>query len=61
MKILVTGANGQLGTELRNLAPNCAGCVFSFTDVAELDITDAAAVETTVEENEIDLIINCAA
>ena len=61
MKILVTGANGQLGTELRNLAPNCAGCVFFFTDVAELDITDAAAVETTVEENEIDLIINCAA
>lgn len=61
MNILVTGANGQLGTELRNLAPLYADCNIVFTDVAELDITDAVAVEAAVEENAVDLIINCAA
>ena len=61
MNILVTGANGQLGTEIRNLAVKCEGCRFVFTDVEELDITDAAAVEAAVLENETDIVINCAA
>jgi dTDP-4-dehydrorhamnose reductase len=61
MNILVTGANGQLGTELRNLEPLYADCNIVFTDVAELDITDAVAVVDAVEENAVDLIINCAA
>ena len=37
MKILVTGAKGQLGTEIRNIAANYEGCEFVFTDVEELN------------------------
>ena len=55
-KILVTGANGQLGTELKKLLPNAI-----FTDVENLDITDFKSVESFVNENQIDIIINCAA
>jgi len=58
--ILVTGANGQLGSEMRKLgavSPN----EYIFTDVAELDITDKAAVMTFVEQNKINVIVNCAA
>lgn len=60
MNILVTGANGQLGSEMRRLgavSPNN----YIFTDVAELDITDAAAVLSMVKNNDIAAIINCAA
>lgn len=60
MNILVTGANGQLGNELRIVAAQSADR-YIFTDVAELDITDAAAIERTVAENRIGIIINCAA
>ena len=61
-KILVTGANGQLGNELRVLATEgCTGCEFLFTDIAELDICNAPAVESYVEQNGADVIINCAA
>ncbi len=60
--ILVTGANGQLGNELRLLAPQSAdSCRFFFTDVQELDITDRKAVYTFVENNRIDTVVNCAA
>lgn len=58
--ILVTGANGQLGSELRKIGFSALDEVF-FTDVAELDITDYTAVEQFVRKNEIDTIINCAA
>ena len=61
MKILVTGANGQLGTEIRNIAGLYDGCEFVFTDVEELDITDGTAVRAAVNGNAIDLVINCAA
>lgn len=60
MNILVTGANGQLGSEMRRLgavSPNN----YIFTDVAELDITDANAVLSAVKDNAIEIIINCAA
>ena len=60
MNILVTGANGQLGNEMRRLgavSPNN----YIFTDVAELDITDANAVLATVKENAVEIIVNCAA
>ena len=60
MNILVTGANGQLGNEMRRLgavSPNN----YIFTDVAELDITDANAVIAAVKENAIGIIVNCAA
>ena len=59
-RILVTGANGQLGMEMRILgavAPN----EYIFTDVEELDITDKKAVEDFVCQNNIQIIVNCAA
>lgn len=59
-RILVTGANGQLGSEMRRLgmaSPN----EYIFTDVAELDITDKAAVMAFAEHNHINVIVNCAA
>ena len=60
MRVLVTGANGQLGNEMRRLgavSPN----EYIFTDVAELDITDKDAVMHFTTENKIDIIVNCAA
>ena len=60
MNILVTGANGQLGCEMRRLgavSPNN----YIFTDVAELDITDSEAVMSAVRECSIEAIVNCAA
>ena len=60
MNILITGANGQLGRSLRRLGGVSPHNYF-FTDVAELDITDAVAVLRTVEERRIDVIVNCAA
>ena len=61
MHILITGANGQLGNEVRVLSAQYPKHTYFFTDVAELDITDAQAVRAFVEANAIDLIINCAA
>ena len=60
MNILVTGANGQLGNEIRIVSRKSTDR-YLFTDVAELDITDAAAVEQMVLENQVQVIINCAA
>jgi len=60
-RILVTGSNGQLGSELRYLAPKHPNIKFIFTDVAELDITKSGAPEKFVKENPVDFIINCAA
>ena len=55
-KILITGAKGQLGTELAKLLPDAV-----LTDVAELDITNFSEVQNFVKENKIGTIINCAA
>lgn len=60
MNILVTGANGQLGNEMRRVSTGSADR-YLFTDVAELDITDAEAVERTVRREDIGVIVNCAA
>lgn len=60
MNILVTGANGQLGSCIRDKAAGSSN-KYIFTDVAELDITDRDAVKKMADENNIDLIINCAA
>lgn len=59
-KILVTGSNGQLGNELRELANN-APFDFIFTDIAELDITDSNAVTALFAQEHFDFAINCAA
>lgn len=60
MNILVTGANGQLGNCLRNAARDSKDN-YIFTDVAELDITDASAVEKMIKDNDVKVIVNCAA
>lgn len=68
MNILVTGANGQLGSELRIVSRNSADR-YVFTDVTDahgvetvrLDITDIEAVRDVVKTYEIDAVVNCAA
>jgi len=60
MNILVTGSNGQLGSEIRELSPNYSYNFF-FTDVNELDISKEEDIKKYVNEKNIDLIINCAA
>lgn len=68
MNILVTGANGQLGNEMRIIS-KLTDDKYTFTDVVEvegvettiLDITDAEAVRRIVKENGIGCIVNCAA
>ena len=68
MKILVTGANGQLGSEMRLLAKDSA-FEYIFTDVSQvegqetvfLDITDREAIMQMVQTQGIDAIVNCAA
>lgn len=60
MNILVTGANGQLGNCLRKAAEKSTD-KYICTDVAELDITDPDAIRRIVDENEVDVIVNCAA
>lgn len=60
MNILVTGANGQLGNEMRIVAANSCDN-YIFTDVAELDITNAEAVSKLVSDKDVKVIINCAA
>lgn len=61
MKILVTGANGQLGYELRPLLDASFPGAAVYTDIEELDLTDPKAVEAFVLNNEITHIVNCAA
>lgn len=68
MNILVTGANGQLGNEMRIIAQNSTDR-YIFTDVNQvegvettyLDITDFEAIQKMVLENEVKVIVNCAA
>ncbi len=61
MNILITGANGQLGNEMRVLSAQYTQHTYYFTDIAELDITSREAVNQFVTDNEIDIIVNCAA
>ena len=60
-KILVTGAGGQLGSEIRFLSTIHSDRVFTFTDYQELDITDITTVMTFVTEGGYYAVINCAA
>lgn len=59
--ILVTGAKGQLGSEIQKLVQHYAEFSFFMTDRTELDITDKQAIEQFCEGNQITVIINCAA
>lgn len=60
MVVLVTGANGQLGNEMRIVAQNSKDH-YIFTDVAELDITNLDAIREMVAKEGVKVIINCAA
>ena len=68
MNILVTGANGQLGNEMRIISKESAD-KYIFTDVNQveglettyLDITDLDAIRTMVKEHNVNAIVNCAA
>ena len=61
MNILITGCNGQLGSELRAIEKEYAQYRFFNTSHQELDVKDHVAVAAYVEEHEIDGIINCSA
>jgi len=61
MKILVTGAYGQLGSELKEFTGNYPDGTFLFTDVDSLDITNEAAVQDYFQENQPTFVVNCAA
>lgn len=68
MNILITGANGQLGNEMRIVSRNSSN-KYIFTDVNHveglettyLDITDLDAIRKMVSDNEVKIIVNCAA
>lgn len=59
--ILVTGSDGQLGSELRTIALDFPEYNLFFTNRINLDITDHKAVKLFIESNKINAIINCAA
>jgi len=60
-KILVTGANGQLGSELQLLAVNYKNFEFCFTDIETLNISNSEAVNSYLHQYQPDIIVNCAA
>ncbi|HOW25916.1 MAG TPA: dTDP-4-dehydrorhamnose reductase [Bacteroidales bacterium] len=59
-RILITGANGQLGSEFRKIAPGLDDYRLTFTDVGELNIVDSDAVTEFMQGSSFDVIINCA-
>jgi dTDP-4-dehydrorhamnose reductase len=61
MKVLVTGANGQLGSEIKARSEQFPGIEFLFTDVNDLDLTDFESVRAYCEQNKPSFIVNCAA
>lgn len=61
MNILITGCNGQLGNEMQLLEKVNPQHQYFNTDVAQLDITNPEAIEEFVNNNAIDIIVNCAA
>jgi dTDP-4-dehydrorhamnose reductase len=61
MRILVTGAYGQLGSEIARLKHEYPSWVFLFTDIDSLDLTNETAVREFFAKNPIDFVVNCAA
>ena len=61
MKILVTGANGQLGKSIRKYAPSHPEYTFTYTDFEDLDITDFEQLKKYLFAHQFDVLINCAA
>lgn len=61
MNVLVTGANGQLGSEIKELVANYSKLEFKFKDLPELDICDAKSLNLFIKVHNINAVINCAA
>lgn len=61
IKVLVTGANGQLGSELRTLEANYPQLHFIFSDIGELDITNEQEVKAFFDQHKPSFVVNCAA
>ena len=61
MNILVSGSNGQLGSEIKDLVTNYKDFNFFFRDLPELNICDAEALNTFIFNQNINAVINCAA
>jgi len=59
--ILITGSNGQLGSEMQQAAKRFPNFKYIYTDVAELDICDKNTLNSFVKENGVNFIVNCAA
>ena len=59
--ILITGAKGQLGSELKEVSKNFYGYDFIFTDIDSLDITSLEKISEFIKKSKPDWIINCAA
>ena len=61
MRVLITGSNGQLGSEIKALSANYRDLDYVFTDRNELDICDTKALEIFLQNYKITTVINCAA
>jgi dTDP-4-dehydrorhamnose reductase len=61
MRVLITGSNGQLGSEIRELAAKYKNLDFVFKDIPELDICNFNLLQLFILENNINAVINCAA
>lgn len=61
MRVLITGSNGQLGSEIRELAANYKKLDFIFKDLPELDIYNIDALQKFIINHKINAVINCAA
>jgi len=61
MKVLVTGADGQLGCSIRKLENEYPRIKFTYTDIEDLNITNKGELETYFAIHKIDYLINCAA
>ena len=59
--ILITGAKGQLGSELKEVSKNFYGYDFIFTDIDSLDITSLEKISEFIKKSKPDWIVNCAA
>ena len=61
LNLLITGSKGQLGHEFREASALYPFYNFIFTDIGELDITNAGNVERFFRDQNVDVVINCAA
>ena len=59
--ILITGSNGQLGNEMRQIAKSYSQFNYIYTDIEELDICNKTNLDDFVKLNKVDFIVNCAA